>query len=58
MAQKPWTFDDLTPEELAEYQKLEDDRAMASAEGDYDKEKELEQKINAFLTRMDRKYNR
>ena len=51
-----WNFDTLEPEELAEYEALENERLEADLNSEWTKVNEIEAQINAFIDRMDLKY--
>ena len=55
---RAWDFTTITPEERAEFQALDEARADADLAGEYDKVRELEAQINAFIDRMTAKYTR
>ena len=46
----------MTPEELHEYNALENERLEADMAGNWTRVNEIEAQINAFIDRMDRKY--
>lgn len=56
MGQWAWTFDTLTPEERSEYDSLQEQWQEAEMEQRYESQKEIEQRINAFIDRMNNKY--
>ena len=51
-----WDFDTLTPEELSEYNALEEARIDAENAGDWNTAKAMEAKINEFIDRMNSIY--
>jgi len=56
MGQWAWTFDTLTAEERSEYDSLQEQWQEAEMEQRYESQKEIEQRINAFIDRMNNKY--
>lgn len=51
-----WNFNTLTPEELAEYTALQDAWNEADLSQDWDLQRAIESRINAFIDRMDARY--
>ncbi len=52
-----WTFDTLTQQELDFYNALQEAWEEAEIMHEWDKQKDIEIQINAFIDRMDVKYN-